>query len=126
MSGNAVILRGGSEAAQSNRAIHAALASGLAETGLPIDAVQFVPTQDRAAVGALLRAQGLVDIIIPRGGKGLVARVQDEARVPVLAHLDGINPLYIDDAADPAPSVALAVHATLPPTGHRAATDTTL
>src|SRR3546814_7773816 len=78
MSGNAVILRGGSEAAQSNRAIHAALASGLAETGLPIDAVQFVPTQDRAAVGALLRAQGLVDIIIPRGGKGLVARVQDE------------------------------------------------
>src|SRR3546814_17329309 len=113
MSGNAVILRGGSEAAQSNRAIHAALASGLAETGLPIDAVQFVPTQDRAAVGALLRAQGLVDIIIPRGGKGLVARVQDAARVPVLAHPDGINHLHIDDAPDPHTAVALSVTATL-------------
>ena len=77
MSGNAVILRGGSEAVQSNRAIHAALAAGLASVGLPADAVQLVPTQDRAAVGALLRAQGLVDIIIPRGGKSLVARVQD-------------------------------------------------
>ena len=96
MSGNAVILRGGSEAVHSNRAIHAALAAGLAGAGLPADAVQLVPTQDRAAVGAMLRAQGLIDIIVPRGGKGLVARVQDEARVPVLAHLDGINHLYID------------------------------
>jgi len=126
MSGNAVILRGGSEAVHSNRAIHAALAAGLAETGLPADAVQLVPTQDRAAVGALLRAQGLIDIIIPRGGKGLVARVQDEARVPVLAHLDGINHLYIDGAADPAKAVELAVNAKMRRTGICGATETIL
>ncbi|HMQ20182.1 MAG TPA: glutamate-5-semialdehyde dehydrogenase [Sphingopyxis sp.] len=126
MSGNAVILRGGSEAVHSNRAIHAALAAGLAETGLPADAVQLVPTQDRAAVGALLRAQGLIDIIIPRGGKGLVARVQDEARVPVLAHLDGINHLYIDGAADPEKAVALAVNAKMRRTGICGATETIL
>lgn len=126
MSGNAVILRGGSEAVNSNRAIHAALAAGLAETGLPADAVQLVPTQDRAAVGALLRAQGLIDIIIPRGGKGLVARVQDEARVPVLAHLDGINHLYIDGAADPAQAVELAVNAKMRRTGICGATETIL
>lgn len=126
MSGNAVILRGGSEAAGSNRAIHAALSAGLAESGLPTDAVQLVPTQDRAAVGALLRAQGLVDIIIPRGGKGLVARVQDEARVPVLAHLDGINHLYIDGAADPAKAALLAVNAKMRRTGVCGATETIL
>lgn len=126
MSGNAVILRGGSEAVQSNRAIHAALAAGLAETGLPADAVQLVPVQDRAAVGAMLRAQGLIDIIIPRGGKGLVARVQDEARVPVLAHLDGINHLYIDGAADPAKALALAVNAKMRRTGVCGATETIL
>lgn len=126
MSGNAVILRGGSEAVHSNRAIHAALAAGLAQTGLPADAVQLVPTQDRAAVGALLRAQGLIDIIIPRGGKGLVARVQDEARVPVLAHLDGINHLYIDGAADPAKAVDLAVNAKMRRTGVCGATETIL
>ncbi|UKK86341.1 glutamate-5-semialdehyde dehydrogenase [Sphingopyxis sp. BSN-002] len=126
MSGNAVILRGGSEAVQSNRAIHAALAAGLAEAGLPSDAVQLVPVQDRAAVGALLRAQGLIDIIIPRGGKSLVARVQDEARVPVLAHLDGINHLYIDGAADPAKAVDLAVNAKMRRTGVCGATETIL
>jgi glutamate-5-semialdehyde dehydrogenase len=126
MSGNAVILRGGSEAAHSNRAIHAALAAGLEEAGLPADAVQLVPTQDRAAVGALLRAQGLIDIIIPRGGKGLVARVQDEARVPVLAHLDGINHLYIDGGADPAKALALAVNAKMRRTGICGATETIL
>ncbi|OHC99873.1 MAG: glutamate-5-semialdehyde dehydrogenase [Sphingopyxis sp. RIFCSPHIGHO2_01_FULL_65_24] len=126
MSGNAVILRGGSEAVNSNRAIHAALAAGLAESGLPVDAVQLVPVQDRAAVGALLRAQGLVDIIIPRGGKSLVARVQDEARVPVLAHLDGINHLYLDGAADPAKAVALAVNAKMRRTGVCGATETIL
>jgi len=126
MSGNAVILRGGSEAVNSNRAIHAALAAGLAESGLPADAVQLVPVQDRAAVGALLRAQGLVDIIIPRGGKSLVARVQDEARVPVLAHLDGINHLYLDGAADPAKAVALAVNAKMRRTGVCGATETIL
>ena len=126
MAGNAVILRGGSEAVHSNRAIHAALAAGLAKTGLPADAVQLVPVQDRAAVGAMLRAQGLIDIIIPRGGKGLVARVQDEARVPVLAHLDGINHLYIDGAADPAKAVALAVNAKMRRTGVCGATETIL
>ncbi|PQM28282.1 glutamate-5-semialdehyde dehydrogenase [Sphingopyxis lindanitolerans] len=126
MSGNAVILRGGSEAVNSNRAIHAAFAAGLATSGLPADAVQLVPTQDRAAVGALLRAQGLVDIIIPRGGKGLVARVQDEARVPVLAHLDGINHLYIDGAADPAKALPLAVNAKMRRTGICGATETIL
>jgi glutamate-5-semialdehyde dehydrogenase len=126
MSGNAVILRGGSEAVHSNRAIHAALAAGLIEAGLPADAVQLIPTQDRAAVGALLRAQGLIDIIIPRGGKGLVARVQDEARVPVLAHLDGINHLYIDGAADPAKALALAINAKMRRTGICGATETIL
>jgi glutamate-5-semialdehyde dehydrogenase len=126
MSSNAVILRGGSEAVHSNRAIHAALAAGLAASGLPADAVQLVPTQDRAAVGALLRAQGLIDIIIPRGGKGLVARVQDEARVPVLAHLDGINHLYIDGAADPAKALPLAVNAKMRRTGICGATETIL
>ncbi|MBL8649665.1 MAG: glutamate-5-semialdehyde dehydrogenase [Sphingopyxis sp.] len=126
MAGNAVILRGGSEAVHSNRAIHAALAAGLAKTGLPADAVQLVPVQDRAAVGAMLRAQGLIDIIIPRGGKGLVARVQDEARVPVLAHLDGINHLYIDGAADPAKAVELAVNAKMRRTGVCGATETIL
>ena len=126
MSGNAVILRGGSEAVRSNHAIHAALAAGLGESGLPADAVQLVPTQDRAAVGAMLRAQGLIDIIVPRGGKGLVARVQDEARVPVLAHLDGINHLYIDGAADPAKAVELAVNAKMRRTGVCGATETIL
>lgn len=126
MSGNAVILRGGSEAAQSNRAIHAAFAAGLVDAGLPADAVQLVPTQDRSAVGAMLRAQGVIDIIIPRGGKGLVARVQDEARVPVLAHLDGINHLYIDRAADPAKAVELAVNAKMRRTGICGATETIL
>ncbi|MGQ3064087.1 MAG: glutamate-5-semialdehyde dehydrogenase [Sphingopyxis sp.] len=126
MSGNAVILRGGSEAVHSNRALHAAFVRGLAAAGLPADAVQLVPTQDRAAVGAMLRAQGLIDIIIPRGGKGLVARVQDEARVPVLAHLDGINHLYIDGAADPAKAVTLAVNAKMRRTGICGATETIL
>lgn len=126
MAGNAVILRGGSEAVHSNRAIHAALAAGLARAGLPVDAVQLVPVQDRAAVGAMLRAQGLIDIIIPRGGKSLVARVQDEARVPVLAHLDGINHLYIDGAADPAKAVSLAVNAKMRRTGVCGATETIL
>src|SRR3546814_17486863 len=125
MSGNAVILRGGSEAVHSNRALHAAFAAGLVTAGLSADAVQLVPTQDRAAVGAMLRAQGLIDIIIPRGGKGLVARVQEEARVQVLAHLDGINHLYIDGAAAPAKEVELAVNAKMRRTGVRGG-DTTI
>lgn len=100
MSGNAAILRGGSEAAHSNRAIHAAFTNGLTEAGLPRDVVQLVSTTDRAAVGAMLAAEGAIDLIIPRGGKSLVARVKAEARVPVLAHLDGINHVYVDGSAD--------------------------
>jgi glutamate-5-semialdehyde dehydrogenase len=125
-SGNAVILRGGSEAAHSNRAIHAALVAGISEAGLPADAVQFVPTQDRAMVGALLRAQGQIDMVIPRGGRSLVARVQDEARVPVLAHLDGICHTYVHAAADPAMAEAIAVNAKMRRTGICGATETVL
>ena len=111
MAGNAAILRGGSEATHSNQAIHAALVAGLAIEGLPADAIQLVPTTDRAAVGAMLAAHGKIDVIIPRGGKTLVARVQDEARVPVLAHLDGINHTYVHAAADPEKARAIAVNA---------------
>lgn len=111
--GNAVILRGGSEAVHSNRAIHAAMVEAIAAAGLPTDAVQLMPTQDRAAVGAMLGAAGLIDLVIPRGGKSLVARVQAEARVPVLAHLDGINHSYVDKAADPDMAASVAVNAKL-------------
>jgi glutamate-5-semialdehyde dehydrogenase len=126
MAGNAAILRGGSEANASNTAIHAALADGIEAAGLPRAAVQLIPTTDRAAVGALLRAQGLVDIIVPRGGKGLVARVQDEARVPVLAHLDGINHSFVHASADPAMAEAIVVNAKLRRTGVCGATETLL
>ena len=126
MSGNACILRGGSEAAGSNRAIHAAMLAGVAAAGLPRDAIQLVPVTDRAAVGAMLGAQGLIDIIVPRGGKSLVARVQDEARVPVLAHLDGIVHLYIDRAADPAKALPLTLNAKMRRTGVCGATETLL
>ncbi|MEP5937646.1 MAG: glutamate-5-semialdehyde dehydrogenase [Erythrobacter sp.] len=98
--GNACLLRGGSEAVHSNHAIHAALVRGLGEGGVPQAAVQLMPTQDRAAVGAMLKAAGLIDMIIPRGGKGLVARVQADARVPVLAHLDGICHTYVHADAE--------------------------
>jgi glutamate-5-semialdehyde dehydrogenase len=125
-SGNAVILRGGSEAVNSNRAIHAAMVEGITAAGLPADAVQLVPTQDRAAVGAMLRAQGAIDMIIPRGGKSLVARVQDEARVPVLAHLDGICHTYIHKDADPAMAKAIIVNAKMRRTGICGATETLL
>jgi glutamate-5-semialdehyde dehydrogenase len=125
-SGNAVILRGGSEAVNSNRAIHAAMVEGITAAGLPVDAVQLVPTQDRAAVGAMLRAQGAIDMIIPRGGKSLVARVQDEARVPVLAHLDGINHTYVHKDADPAMAKAIIVNAKMRRTGICGATETLL
>lgn len=125
-SGNAVILRGGSEAVNSNRAIHAAMAAGIEAAGLPADAVQLVPTQDRAAVGAMLRAQGQIDMIIPRGGKSLVARVQDEARVPVLAHLDGLNHTFIHKSADAAMAKAIVVNAKMRRTGVCGATETLL
>jgi glutamate-5-semialdehyde dehydrogenase len=126
MSGNAAILRGGSEAARSNRALHAAFARGVASAGLPAGAVQLVPTQDRAAVGAMLRAAGLIDMIVPRGGKGLVARVQEEARVPVLAHLDGINHTFVHASADPAMAAAIALDAKLRRTGICGAMETLL
>ena len=124
--GNAVILRGGSEAKESNRAIHAAMAEGIAAAGLPADAVQLVPTTDRAAVGALLKASEFIDLIVPRGGKSLVARVQEEARVPVLAHLDGINHSYVDGAADPDMAQKLVVNAKMRRTGICGATETVL
>ncbi|MES2020079.1 MAG: glutamate-5-semialdehyde dehydrogenase [Pseudomonadota bacterium] len=131
MAGNAVILRGGSEAIESNRAIHAALVAGLVAAGIPADAAQLVPTTDRAAVGAMLAADGAsgagaIDLIVPRGGKGLVARVQAEARVPVLAHLDGINHIYVDASADPAMARAIVVDAKMRRTGVCGAMETLL
>ena len=125
-SGNAVLLRGGSEAVHSNRAIHAAMVSGLVEAGIPAEAVQLVPTQDRTVVGAMLTAAGLIDMIVPRGGKSLVARVQADARVPVLAHLDGINHTYVHAAADPAKARAVALNAKLRRTGVCGAMETLL
>lgn len=116
-SGNAALLRGGSEAARSNRAIHTALVHGLVEGGVPAEVVQLVPTQDRAAVGAMLAAAGLIDMIVPRGGKSLVARVQADARVPVLAHLDGINHTFIDRSANPAMARDIALNAKMRRTG---------
>ncbi len=124
--GNAALLRGGSEAVHSNRAIHAALVAGLVEGGVPAEAVQLVPTQDRAAVGAMLTATGLIDMIVPRGGKSLVARVQADARVPVLAHLDGICHTYVHAAADPTMALAIALNAKLRRTGICGAMETLL
>jgi glutamate-5-semialdehyde dehydrogenase len=126
MAGNACILRGGSEAMRSSRAIHAALVDGLTAAGLPESAIQLVPTPDRAAVGAMLAAGGLIDVIVPRGGKGLVARVQSEARVPVLAHLDGICHVYVDAAADPDKARAIVLNAKLRRTGVCGAMETLL
>lgn len=126
MAGNAAILRGGSEAVKSNRAIHAALVAGLEAGGVPVDAVQLVPTTDRAAVGAMLKADGVIDLIIPRGGKSLVARVQAEARVPVLAHLDGINHVFVHASADPAMAEAVIVDAKMRRTGVCGAMETLL
>ncbi|MEM6891117.1 MAG: glutamate-5-semialdehyde dehydrogenase, partial [Pseudomonadota bacterium] len=100
MSGNAAILRGGSESLHSSAALHRCLADGLEDAGLPRDAIQLVPTRDRAAVQTLLTMTDTVDVIVPRGGKGLVGLVQREARVPVFAHLEGIVHIYIDETAD--------------------------
>ncbi len=125
-SGNAALLRGGSEAIHSNRALHAAFVKGLAEAGLPGDAIQLMPTQDREAVGAMLKAAGLVDMIVPRGGKGLVARVQQDARVPVLAHLDGICHTYIHADANPDMAREIAVNAKMRRTGICGAMETLL
>jgi glutamate-5-semialdehyde dehydrogenase len=109
--GNAVILRGGSESFHSSRAIAASLTTGLRKAGLPEAAIQLVPTRDRAAVGAMLQAAGLIDVIVPRGGKSLIARVQAESRVPVFAHLDGLCHVYIHQAADADMARAIAVNA---------------
>ncbi|MEZ5707920.1 MAG: glutamate-5-semialdehyde dehydrogenase [Blastomonas sp.] len=125
-SGNATILRGGSEAVNSNRALHAAFVEGLANAGLDPDTVQLVSTQDRAAVGAMLTAAGDIDLIIPRGGKSLVERVQADARVPVLAHLDGICHGFVEKSADPDLAVAMAVNAKMRRTGICGALETLL
>ncbi len=126
MAGNSCILRTGREALGSAKAIHAALVEGLRAEGLPADAIQLVDTPDREMVGAMLRAAGLIDVIIPRGGKGLVARVQAEARVPVLAHLDGNNHVYVDAAADPAMARDIVLNAKLRRTGVCGAMETLL
>ncbi|MFM5908435.1 MAG: glutamate-5-semialdehyde dehydrogenase, partial [Novosphingobium sp.] len=125
-SGNAALLRGGSEAVHSNRAIHAAMAQGIESAGISAEAVQLVPTQDRDAVGAMLTAAGFIDMIVPRGGKSLVARVQEDARVPVLAHLDGICHTYIHAAADAAMARAIALNAKMRRTGICGAMETLL
>ncbi len=111
-SGNVAILRGGSESAHSSAAIHAAMAEGLNAAHLPEAAISRVPTADRAAVGLMLEGlNGAIDLIIPRGGKGLTSRVMAEARVPVLAHLEGVCHVYVHEAADPAKARAIAVNA---------------
>ncbi len=125
--GNACILRGGSESHQSSLAIHACLLEGLRTAGLPEAAIQYVETTDRAAVGHMLSGlNGTIDVIIPRGGKGLVKRVQDEARVPVFAHLEGICHTYIDRAADLAIAVPVVVNAKMRRTGVCGATECVL
>ncbi|MDZ5646272.1 glutamate-5-semialdehyde dehydrogenase [Nitrospirillum sp. BR 11828] len=125
-SGNAAILRGGSESLHSSSTIVAAMRRGLVEGGLPADAVQLVPTTDRAAVGILLTMTDFVDVIIPRGGKSLTARVAAESRVPVIKHLDGICHVYLDNAADPAKGRAIALNAKMRRTGICGAMETLL
>ncbi len=125
-SGNAVILRGGSEARASNQAIHKAMATAITSVGLPADAIQLVDTPDRDVVGAMLEAAGQIDMIIPRGGRSLVERVQANARVPVLAHLDGLCHIYIDGAADPDKARDIAVNAKMRRTGICGAMETLL
>jgi len=110
-SGNATVLRGGSEAFHSNQAISGSIRRGLEAAGLPADGVQVVATRDRAAVGAMIAAPEYVDVIIPRGGKGLIERISREARVPVIKHLDGICHVYIDDQADPEKAFNVALNA---------------
>jgi glutamate-5-semialdehyde dehydrogenase len=110
-SGNATILRGGSEAIRSNQAIAGCIHAGLSAAGLPADAVQVIETTDRAAVGELIRMEDCVDVIVPRGGKGLIERISKESRVPVIKHLHGICHTYIDDLADMDKAVRVAVNA---------------
>ena len=125
--GNAVILRGGSDSVNSSAAIHACLVEGLEHAGLPGDAIQLVPTTDRAAVGEMLKGlSGNLDVIVPRGGRSLVERVQSEARVPVFAHLEGLCHLYIDRSADRDMAVSIAVNAKMRRTGICGAAETLL
>jgi glutamate-5-semialdehyde dehydrogenase len=126
-SGNAAVLRGGSDSHHSSRAIQVCLARGLREAGLPESAIQLVPTTDREAVGLMLKGlDGSIDVIVPRGGKDLVARVQEEARVPVFAHLEGICHTYVDRSADLAMAKAIALNGKLRRTGVCGATETLL
>ncbi len=125
--GNAVILRGGSDSFHSSRAIHACLVVGLKAAGLPEDAIQMVPVSDRAAVGAMLSGlNGAIDVIVPRGGKSLVARVQNEARVPVFAHLEGLCHIYADASADLDMAQRIVVNAKMRRTGICGAAETLL
>ena len=125
--GNAVILRGGSDSFRSCRAIHASIARGLREANLPEDAIMLVPTRDRAAVGMMLAGlDGAIDVIVPRGGKSLVARVQTEARVPVFAHLEGMCHVYVDGAADLDMAKNIIVNAKMRRTGVCGAAETLL
>jgi len=126
-SGNVVILRGGSDSTRTSRAIHACLLEGLEAAGLPLHAIQLVPTTDRAAVGEMLAGLGgNIDVIVPRGGKSLVARVQDEARVPVFAHLEGLCHTYIDKTAGLTMAINVTVNAKMRRTGICGATETLL
>ncbi|HEY2891888.1 MAG TPA: glutamate-5-semialdehyde dehydrogenase [Dongiaceae bacterium] len=124
--GNATILRGGSESRRSSAAILACFRQALKETGLPGAAVEVLPTADRRAVGVMLGLSGLIDVIVPRGGKGLIDRVQQESRIPVLAHLDGLCHTYVDGAADPAMARAIVLNAKMRRTGVCGATETLL
>ncbi|MBX9750946.1 MAG: glutamate-5-semialdehyde dehydrogenase [Roseococcus sp.] len=124
--GSAVLLRGGSESARSAQVIAECLRAGLREAALPEAAIQLAPTQDRAFVGAMLRASGLIDLIIPRGGKGLVTRVLEEARVPVLAHAEGLCHTYVHAAANPEMARAILLDAKLRRTGVCGSTETLL
>ncbi|MBW6424505.1 glutamate-5-semialdehyde dehydrogenase [Rhizobium sp. XQZ8] len=125
--GNAVILRGGSDSAYSSKAIHDCLVAGLRVAGLPEHAIQIVPTTDRAAVGAMLSGlNGAIDVIVPRGGKSLVARVQNEARVPVFAHLEGLCHIYVDASADLDMAKKIVVNAKMRRTGVCGAAETLL
>jgi glutamate-5-semialdehyde dehydrogenase len=125
-SGNAAILRGGSESFYSSRTLVAALRDGLKSAGLPEDAIQLVPTRDRAAVGLMLAMGGVIDIVVPRGGASLIERVQRESRIPVIAHLEGLCHTYIDGAADPAKARAIVLNAKMRRVSICGATETLL
>ncbi|MBO6640201.1 MAG: glutamate-5-semialdehyde dehydrogenase [Roseitalea sp.] len=125
--GNAVVLRGGSDSVNSSRAIHACLLDGLQAADLPADAIQLVPVTDRAAVGEMLKGLGgAVDVIVPRGGRSLVERVQSDARVPVFAHLEGLCHVYVDASADPGMAADLVVNSKMRRTGICGAAETLL